>query len=91
MDPYKPGGGWVEVGGPTKRFQRKLSYWTKKLKIGDAQAQLLLRLVLECSNTFRMFEKREDFSDEGRRDLCGRAATMTMAKLRKAMKEEPWK
>ena len=84
-------GGYVELGGPTERFHRKLARWTKKLKNGDAQSQLLLRLVLECANTFRMFEKRDAYSDEGRRDLCGRASTMTMTKLRKAMKEEPWK
>ena len=91
VDMYVPGGGYVEVGHASEKFQRKFARWTKKLKNGDAQSQLLLRLALEAANTFRMFERRDDFSDDKRRELCGRASRITMTKLRQAMKEEPWK
>ena len=79
------------MSGRTVIEWTKLARWTTKLKNPDTQTRLLLRLVLECANTFGMFE-RDDFSNEERRRyLCGRARTMTMTKLRKAMKEEPWK
>lgn len=82
------------------KFDRKLAYWNKKLKIGkpgggcDIQAQLLVQLVLEAITTFDVLGDGSIFSPKSRATstyvACKKAEKIMMKKLKMAMKEENW-